>query len=152
MRRAVLSVRTQRQQRRFRRILDAGRDARNERVSGLDGGDAQAWILAIGTGQQPAHGMSDRKEGCQLNGNGVRTIVQAYRAGERVVCANTSHATGSIVRAATRTPIADGLSLISASVANHAGKEKDRCANTGLLRKGQLDVTFGIRSDNRQTA
>jgi hypothetical protein len=31
-------------------------------------------------------------------------------------------------------------------------KEKDRCANTGLLQEVSLVVTVGIRSDRRQTA
>lgn len=36
--------------------------------------------------------------------------------------------------------------------ASGVGYEKDRCANTGLLPQKSLDVLFGIRSDNRQTA
>lgn len=152
MRRAILTVRTQRQQHRFRRILDAGRDARTWRALGLDRADAFpcGWIVAIGTGRQPARDdRSERKEGSQLNATGVVSNVGNDRSGARTVCANTLQRAWSIPHATALTPTGNGSSLTTARVAD---KEKDRCANTGLLRKGQLDVTFGIRSDNRQTA
>lgn len=153
MRCAVLPVRTQRQQRRSRRMLEAGRGARAEQMPGLDRVDAfvHGWIDAIGTGQTPARciavsDMSEKKEGSKLDKNGVVTHA---RSGPRAVCANTSRGNRSIAIATSWTPNTEGASLIAATI---AGKEKDRCANTGLLRQDHVDVTFGIRSDNRQTA
>jgi hypothetical protein len=38
------------------------------------------------------------------------------------------------------------------NTASGADKEKDQCANTGLLRKESWIVTFGIRSDRFENA
>jgi hypothetical protein len=38
------------------------------------------------------------------------------------------------------------------NTASGADKEKDQCANTGLLRKESWILTFGIRSDRFENA
>lgn len=153
---AGLSVRTERRNGRAGRMLEAAVSVPGRFVSGFDrirmSRKGQAAAIGAGTPngsdrRAMCSGDEKEREGCQH----AECIVERMhhgRFGYRDMCANTSP-----VRESSLRPFETTIRISKTGrPMTVADKEKDRCANTGLLRKVSLVVTFGIRSDRRQTA
>ena len=148
-----LAVRTERRNQRSGRMLEA---VPGGFPSGLDRNrvNRKEQAAAIGAGtptgserRAMCSGHRNEREGCQH----AEYIVEQMHYGGfgyRDMCANTSPARESSLHP-SETTIRTSKIGRPMTVAD---KEKDRCANTGLLRKVSLVVTFGTRSDRRQTA
>lgn len=142
---AIMNVRTQRQYMRLRRILEAGSGFDRTSASG-DG-----WAVAIGAGSGPkiepgAHVMHMQMEVCQHDvWNGLHEMGYPQIRS----CTPTHRRTTTPRNVWTVSTSDHGLpvTLLAPITASGESKEKDQCANTGLLRKKSWIVTFGIRSD-----
>jgi|GEM_PF-2988991 len=155
-----INVRTQRQGRRFQRILEAGKSFPGSWATGLDrscmsgNGDA----VAIGAGTVSTDEPLARH--VHMKGraaNAERAMSPEGRILDEpktATCAPTQARPRMIQTVMTARVNVHGLPMMRLLpiTASGVGNEKDRCANTGLLRQRSLDVSFGIRSDNRQTA
>jgi hypothetical protein len=147
---AIINVRTQRHCMRLRRILEAGT---GKEASGFDrdSTSGNGWAFAIGAGSVPtdeprAHVMKMQREGCRRS---VCSVVQGTGYPNTGSCAPTHHRSGMNQDVWTIHTSDHGLPMtpLRLHTASGAGKEKDQCANTGLLRKESWIVRFGIRSD-----
>jgi len=123
---------------------------------------ADAWARAIGAGsptgtdpcrprpgdarEQRERRVSQREEQPVI---GSTLLRRTHR--ERANACERTRGTGRGTMA-TRTCVHGQPMTPTRKSANLPEKEKDRCANTGLLRRVSWVVTVGIRSDRRQTA
>lgn len=149
---ARINVRTQRHQMRFQRILDAGSKASGMSLSGHDRDrtPGSGWATAIGAGTALRSGPQARE--MQKKGrvaNAERAALSTPSANRKRGGAPTPLQTAARQDARRTRMSEQGLPVTPRrpNITSGADKEKDQCANTGLLRKESWIVTFGIRSD-----
>jgi hypothetical protein len=129
----------------------SGRDRARVSTSRMgDGGQAGA----IGAGSHPPSGTGEtvsKEQGRDHQRKELSTgvINREHTGGRANACTDRGSGAVTTGTSVNGTPMTRDLRM---RVKHLPDKEKDRCANTGLLQEVSLVVTVGIRSDRRQTA